>query len=57
MTTSLFHYVGEIFTPELFWSTASNALALSIASELSLQAYRLVLFLSRFAQTEVRATC
>ena len=51
MTAYLFGAVRAVFAPEPFWGTAAKALALAIALELSLQAYRLVLFFITFWST------
>ncbi len=51
MTVYLFRALREVFAAESFRGTVAKALALAIALELSLQAYRLVLFFITFWST------
>ena len=51
MTAYLFRAVRVVFDREPFWATAAKALALGIALDLSLQAYRFALFFITFWST------
>ena len=51
MTFYLFRAVRVVFAPEAAWLTAAKALALGLALDLSLQAYRFVLFFITFWST------
>ena len=51
MTAYLFRAVRAVFDREAFWVTAAKALALGIALDLSLQAYRFALFFITFWST------
>lgn len=51
MTVYLFRAVRVVFAPEATWVTAAKALTLSLALNLSLQAYRFALFFITFWST------